>query len=84
MEDFNIKADVRLNFRIWEHIMDSDKKPLIINNHAAVGFYGTTDNRTLFQALNSRFGGAVVSFLTDSTRSLSGNGLERTASKPES
>ena len=43
-----------------------------------------TDKRKKFQALNSGFVGIVNSFLTDATRSCSGNGLERTASKPES
>ena len=62
MENLNIEESVRIH--------------LISKNHAAIKFCGTTDKRSLSQALNSRFGGAVVSFLTDSTRSLSGNGLE--------
>jgi hypothetical protein len=48
----------------------------------ATGFWSLASIR--FQALNARLVGIVVSFWTDSTRSCSGNGLERTASKPES
>jgi hypothetical protein len=53
--------------------------------HFRIGEYlRDADKRKMFQALDSRFVGIVNSFLTDSTSSSSGNGLERTASKSES